>query len=65
MRLIRRHGFDRRDLLAMTPREIAGALWFAEKDAQHEAGEQLALATSAARGEARAVKKQIKELTKD
>jgi hypothetical protein len=49
----------------MTPRELAGALQFAEADARREAGEKLSLAASAARGEPRDLKKLIKDLTKD
>lgn len=48
-----------------TPREIAGWLFFAGKRKAREAGEQLSLGAAAARGEPRALKKQIKELTKD
>lgn len=49
----------------MTPREIDGALHFAEIDARHERAETLAGGTMAARGEPKAVKKQLKELTKE
>jgi hypothetical protein len=49
----------------MTPREIAGALYFAERRRRREAAEQLALGALAARGEPRALKKQIEDLQRD
>jgi hypothetical protein len=49
----------------MTPREIAASLCFAERRRKREAAEQLALTALAARGEARALKKQIEDLHRD
>lgn len=46
----------------MTPREIAGSLYFAERRRKRQAAEQLALNALAVRGEPRALKKQIEEL---
>jgi hypothetical protein len=49
----------------MTPREIAGSLYFAERRRRRDAAEQLALGALAARGEPRALKRQIEQLKKD
>lgn len=49
----------------MTPREIAASLFFAERRRKREAAEQLALNALAARGEPRALKKQIEDLQRD
>ena len=49
----------------MTPREIAGSLYFAERRRRREAAEQLALGALAARGEPQALKRQIEQLKKD
>jgi hypothetical protein len=46
----------------MTPREIAGSLYFAERRRKRLAAEQLALGALAARGDPRALKKQIEDL---
>jgi hypothetical protein len=49
----------------MTPREIAGALYFAERRRKRQAAERLALDAIAARGEPRELKRQIERLQKD
>lgn len=49
----------------MTPRQIRGALTFAEKDARREAADNLALGAQASRGEPKTLKQIIRELTKD
>jgi hypothetical protein len=49
----------------MTPREIAASLYFTERRRRREAAEQLALSPLAARGEPRALKKQIEDLQRD
>lgn len=49
----------------MTPRQIAGSLYFAQRRQQREAAEQLALGTLAARGEPREVKRQMEQLQRD
>jgi hypothetical protein len=49
----------------MTPRQIAGALYFARRRRQREAGEQLALGALAARGEPRELKRQLDQLQRD
>jgi hypothetical protein len=49
----------------MTPREIAGALYFARLRRQREAAEQLALGALAARGEARELKRQLDQLQRE
>lgn len=49
----------------MTPRQIAGALYFAERRRKREAAEQLALDAIATRGEPRELKRQIERLRKD
>ena len=49
----------------MTPREIAGSLYFTERRRRRDAAEQLALGALAARGEPRALKRQIEQLKKD
>jgi hypothetical protein len=49
----------------MTPRQIAGSLYFVERRRRCEAAERLALDAIAARGEPRVLKKQIQDLTKD
>ena len=48
----------------MTPRQIAGSLYFARRRQQREAAEQLALGALAARGEPREVKRQIDQLSR-
>ena len=53
------------EVWAMTPREIAASLYFAERRRKREAAEQLALSALAARGEPRALKKQIEDLQRD
>ena len=49
----------------MTPRQIAGSIYFAERRRRREAAERLALDAIAARGEPRALKKQIEDLRRD
>jgi hypothetical protein len=49
----------------MTPRQIAGSLYFARRRGQREAAEQLALSTLATRGEPREVKRQLDQLQRD
>ena len=49
----------------MTPRQIAGSLYFARRRRQREAAEQLALGTLAARGEPREVKRQFEQLQRE
>jgi hypothetical protein len=49
----------------MTPRQIAGTLYFVQKRKQREAAEQLALTTLAGRGEPRDVKRRLEELRRD
>ena len=49
----------------MTPREIAGSLYFAERRRKREAAERLSLNVLAARGEPRELKKQIEDLQRD
>ncbi len=49
----------------MIPREIVASLYFAERRRKREAAEQLALGALAARGEPRALKRQIKNLQRD
>jgi len=49
----------------MTPRQIAGSLYFARRRRQRERAEQLALGALAARGEPREVKRQLDQLQRD
>jgi hypothetical protein len=49
----------------MTPRQIAGALYFARRRRRREAAEQLALSSLATRGEPRELKRQLNELNRD
>ena len=49
----------------MTPRQIAGSLYFAVRRRKREAAERLALDTLAARGEPREVKRQIEQLQRE
>jgi hypothetical protein len=49
----------------MTPRQIAGALYFARRRRQQEAAEQLALSTLATRGEPREVKRKLEQLQRN
>jgi hypothetical protein len=49
----------------MTPRQIAGALYFVRRRRQREAAEQLALDALATRGEPRELKRQIETLRRD
>ena len=58
-------GYPPSDAWAMTPREIAGCLYFAERRRKRAAAEQLSLQALAARGEPRALKKQIEDLQRD
>ena len=57
--------YPRAEVWAMTPREIAGSLYFAERRRKREAAEQLALDALAARGEPRVLKRQIERLQRD
>jgi hypothetical protein len=50
------------DVWAMTPRQIAGALYFARRRRQREAAEDLALTALALRGEPRELKRQLEQL---
>jgi hypothetical protein len=54
--------YPRAEVWAMTPREIAASLYLAERRRKRQAAEQLALSSLAARGDARALRKQINEL---
>lgn len=49
----------------MTPRQIAGSLYFAERRRKREAAEQLVLHALAARGEPRMLKKRVEDLQRD
>ena len=49
----------------MTPRQIAGSLYFVERRRRRVAAERLALDAIAARGEPRELKRQIERLQKD
>lgn len=49
----------------MTPRQIRGALTFAEKDARREAADNLALGAQASRGEPKELKRLIKDLVRE
>jgi hypothetical protein len=49
----------------MTPRQIAGALYFARRRRQREAAENLALTALAARGESRELKRQLDQLNRE
>jgi hypothetical protein len=49
----------------MTPRQLMGALKFAEADARREMGESLAIQAAAARGEPGKVKALQRELSSD
>ena len=49
----------------MTPRQIAGSLYFSQRRRQREAAEHLALSTLATRGEPREVKHQLDQLQRD
>ena len=49
----------------MTPRQIAGTLYFARRRRQREVAEHLALAALAARGEPREVKRQLDQLHRE
>ena len=53
------------EVWAMTPRQIAGSLYFARRRRQREAAEQLALGALAARGEPREVKRQLDQLQRE
>jgi hypothetical protein len=57
--------YPRAEVWAMTPREIAASLYFAERRRKREAAEQLALNALAARGEPRVLKKRIEDLQRD
>jgi hypothetical protein len=46
----------------MTPREIAGSLYFVGRRRKREAAERLALGALTARGEARELKRQLEQL---
>ncbi len=53
------------DVWAMTPRQIAGSLYFARRRRQREAAENLALTALAARGEPRELKRQLDQLNRE
>lgn len=53
------------EVWAMTPRQIAGSLYFARRRKHREASEQLALGTLASCGEPRDVKRQLEQLQRD
>jgi hypothetical protein len=57
--------YPRAEVWGMTPREIAGSLYFAERRKKRQAAERLALSALAARGEPRELKKQIADLRRD
>lgn len=52
-------------VLGYTPRQIEGLLFLAERRKKREAALNLAISVTAARGEPDAVKKQLKEWSKD
>ena len=58
-------GYQRCDVWEMTPREIAGCLYFAERRRKHQAAENLMLTALASRGESRDLKRQIESLQRD
>lgn len=58
-------GHDAAAVFDYTPRQIGGFLFLAGLRRKREAAAQLSIATAAARGEPRAVKKQIQDWTKD
>jgi hypothetical protein len=47
----------------MTPRQISGALWFAERRRRRRAAEQLGLQALASRAEANVLKRKIESAT--
>jgi hypothetical protein len=49
----------------MTPRQIAGALYFVTRRRKRDLAEKLTIEALAARGEPREVKRQIEQLGKD
>jgi len=51
--------------MEMSPREIVGRLHFAQKRITRERGEMLSIMAMGARGEWKAVKKRIDEMSKD
>ena len=53
------------EVWAMTPRQIAGSLYFAGRRRRREAAEQLALSALAARGEPRELKRQLDQLHRE
>jgi hypothetical protein len=53
------------DAYSFTPRQIVGTLHFAERRRRRESREALSLHAMAARGDPKAVKKQLKELDPD
>jgi hypothetical protein len=57
--------YPRAEVWAMTPRQIAGSLYFAERRRKREAAEQLVLHALAARGEPRMLKKRVEDLQRD
>jgi hypothetical protein len=57
--------YPRAEVWAMTPRDIAASLYFADRRRRRVVAEQLALATLAIRGEPRALKKQMEDLQRD
>ncbi len=53
------------DVWSYTPRRISAFLWFASERRRKELAEQLAIATNAARGDPKQVKKMITAMSKD
>lgn len=49
----------------MTPREIAGTMFFAMRRKRRDAAMALALGTLASRGDPRAVKEKLREMQRD
>jgi hypothetical protein len=49
----------------MTPREIAGSLYFADRRRRREAADHLVIGALGARGEPRELKRQLERLRKD
>jgi hypothetical protein len=49
----------------MTPRQLEGCLFFHERDEQRRRAADLSINAMAARGEPRALKKQLREMTRD
>jgi hypothetical protein len=49
----------------MTPRQIAGTLYFVTRRRKHDLAEKLAIEALASRGDPKVVKKQLQDLQQD